>query len=85
VQIEQARRGIDVANDRLRVSQEARRLAQENDDLTRKSFQEGRGTSLELITAAAALREADIDLVLREFDVVQAKVSAVLAVSTCSY
>ena len=85
IEVSQARRGIGVAEDRAKVSAEARKLAEDQDTLTRKAFQEGRGTSLELITSAQALRNAEIELVLRQFDVVQARVSAVLAESTCSY
>lgn len=85
IEIAQSRRGIGVAEERAKVAQEGRKLAEETDTLTRRAFQEGRGTSLELITAAQALREAEINLVLRQFDVVQARVQAVLAESTCRF
>src|SRR5207253_778824 len=71
VELEQAKRGVSVAEERRAVAEEARKLAGETDDLVRRSFQEGRGTSLELVTAASGLREAEIALALREFDVVQ--------------
>jgi outer membrane protein TolC len=85
VQVTQARRGVTVAEDRRRVATSARDLAAETDRLTRLAYQEGRGTSLELITAAQALREGEIQLALREFEVVKARVLAVLALATCPW
>jgi len=85
VEITRARRGVTVASDRRRVAAAARDLAAETDRLTRTAYQEGRGTSLELVTAAQALREAEIQLALRDFDLVQARVAAVLALATCPW
>ncbi len=85
VQIEQARRAVGVAEERRRVAAETRDLAAENDRLTRISYLEGRGTSLELVDAARVLREAEIQLALREFELVKARVAAVLALATCPW
>jgi outer membrane protein TolC len=85
IQVEQARRGVTVAQNSLRVASAARDLAAETDRLTRLSYQEGRGTSLELISAAQALRESEIQLALREFELVKARVLAVLALASCPW
>ena len=85
IQIAQARRGVTVAEDRQRVAGAARDLAAETDRLTRLAYQEGRGTSLELITAAQSLRESEIQLALREFELVKARVLAVLALASCPW
>jgi len=85
IQIEQARRGVTVAEDRRRVASSARDLAAETDRLTRTAYQEGRGTSLELVTAAQALRESEIQLALRDFELVKARVAAVLALASCPW
>ncbi len=85
VEIEQARRGVAVADDRRRVAANARDLALQVDKLTRAAYVEGHGTSLELVAAAQALREAEIELALRDFDLVRARVVAVLVKSTCGY
>lgn len=85
IQIVQARRGVTVAEERRRVAGGARDLAAENDRLTRAAYLEGRGTSLELVAAAQALREAEIQLALRDFEVVKARVLAVLALATCPW
>jgi outer membrane protein TolC len=85
VEIEQARRGVAVAEDRRRVAASSRDLAAETDRLQQIAYREGRGTSLELVTAAQALREAEINLALRDFDVVKARVLAVLALASCPW
>ena len=85
IQVEQARRGVTVAEASLRVATAGRDLAAETDRLVRLSYQEGRGTSLELITAAQALRESEIQLALREFELVKSRVLAVLALATCPW
>ncbi|MBS2015160.1 MAG: TolC family protein [Deltaproteobacteria bacterium] len=85
IEITQARRAVQVAEDRRRVAASARDLALEADRLTRTAFTEGRGTSLELVTAAQALRESEIQLALRDFDLVKARVAAVLALASCPW
>jgi len=85
VQVEQARRSVTVAEASEMVARNARTLAAENDRLTRTGYIEGQGTSLELVTAAAALREAEITLALRQFDLVKARVTAILALANCPW
>lgn len=85
IQVAQAKRGVTVAEDRQRVAGAARDLSAETDRLTRLAYQEGRGTSLELITAAQSLRESEIQLALREFELVKARVLAVLALASCPW
>jgi outer membrane protein TolC len=85
VQVEQARRSVTVAEAAEMVAKNARVLAAENDRLTRTGYIEGQGTSLELVTAASALREAEITLALRQFDLVKARVTAILALANCPW
>ncbi len=85
VEVTQARRSVGVAEDSRRVAAATRDLAAENDRLTRAAYLEGRGTSLELVTAAQALREAEIQLAVRDFNLVKARVAAILALSTCAW
>lgn len=85
IQITQAQRGVKVADDRRAVAVQTRDLAAENDRLTRTAYLEGRGTSLELVTAAQALREAEIQLALREFELVKARVLAILSLASCPW
>jgi multidrug efflux system outer membrane protein len=85
IEIAQARRGVAVAEESAKVSSTARDLAIETDRLTRISYTEGRGTSLELIAAAQALRQAEIELALKDFNVVQSRILAVLALASCPW
>jgi outer membrane protein TolC len=85
IQVEQARRDVGVAEQSRKVAEDARALAAETDRLTRTGYMEGQGTSLELVIAAAALREADITLALRDFDLVKARVLAILSLANCPW
>jgi outer membrane protein TolC len=85
VQLEQARRNVDVTEQSRKVAADARALSAETDRLVRTGYMEGQGTSLELVTAAAQLRQAEINLALKEFDVVRARVLAVLSLATCPW
>jgi outer membrane protein TolC len=85
VQLEQARRNVEVAEQSRKVAADAQALAAETDRLVRTGYMEGQGTSLDLVLAAAALRQADITLALREFDVVKARILVILSLATCPW
>lgn len=85
IEVAQARRGVEVAEALLQTAKAARDLAEHTDELTRRSFQAGRATSLELVQSAAALREADVTLAAREFQWVQARLDAFLTEATCNW
>ncbi|MCP3143020.1 TolC family protein [Pyxidicoccus xibeiensis] len=85
VEVAQARRGVEVASAARDIASRERELAEENDRLTRRSFEVGTGTSLELIQTAAALRQAELQLVVREFELEQARVGAFLAEASCEW
>ncbi len=85
IEITQARRAVEVAESSRAVALRSRDLAAETDRLVRVGYHEGRGTSLELVTAATTLRQSEITLALREFDVVKARVAAVISLSRCDY
>jgi outer membrane protein TolC len=83
IEVEQARRSITVAEAALDVARQAEKLAAEVDRLTQTAYRAGQGTSLELVIAAAALRQADVELALREFEVVRARLVALFALARC--
>lgn len=85
VQVTQAERGIEVAEQSRRVSEQARDLARETERLSRIAFQAGSGTSLNLIESGRRLREAETQLALAEFNVVQARMAALLAMAHCAF
>lgn len=85
VEIAQARRSVEVAEALVEASRAARDLARETDRLTRRAFEVGRGTSLELVQSAVVLRQAELALALREFELVQARIDAFLTVARCNW
>ena len=85
IQVVQTQREVQVAEQARKVAADARALAAETDRLTQIGYLEGQGTSLELVTAASALRDAEINLALRDFDVVRARVLAILALANCPF
>jgi outer membrane protein TolC len=84
VDLVQARRNVNVAEESRRVSEEVRQLAFEVDRLTRAAYQTGKGTSLDLITSASALRQAELDLAVDELGLVQARIASLLTLADCS-
>jgi len=85
IQVEQAQRQLVVAQDADKVATEQRDLAAQNDKMTQTAYIAGQGTSLELVTASEAHRQAEINLALQDFNVVKARILAVLALATCTW
>ncbi len=85
IQVQQAQRGLLVAQDTAKVAREQRDLAAENDRMTQTAYSAGQGTSLELVTASEAHRQAELNLALQEFGVVKARLLAILALATCPW
>jgi outer membrane protein TolC len=84
-EVARTRRGVEVAEALVRTAAEARSLAEQTDQLTRRSFEIGRSGSLELVQSAAALRQAELALALREFELVQARLDAFLTEARCDW
>jgi outer membrane protein TolC len=85
IQIEQTQRQLIVAETSDRVARDQRDLAARNDQMTQTAYMVGQGTSLELVTASEAHRQAELNLALQDFGVVRARVLAVLALATCPW
>jgi outer membrane protein TolC len=85
IQVAQAQRLLVVAQDSDRVAREQRDLAAQNDMMTQAAYAAGQGTSLELVTASEAHRQAELNLALQDFGVVKARILAVLALATCPW
>jgi outer membrane protein TolC len=83
VEATQALRSISVAEQARQQSEKARDLARENARLSQVAFDAGTVTSFELIEAARRQRETELDLAVREFDLVKARIAALLAASYC--
>lgn len=83
LEVVQADRSIAVAQANLEVAARSREIARESARLARVAFVNGSGTSFDLVDAARRLREADIDLTIKEFEVIRAQITALLARATC--
>ncbi len=85
VEVARARRGVSVAEALARTAQSARDKAAQLDQLTRRAFEVGSGSSLELVQSAALLRQADVTLATRELELVQARLDAFLTEASCNW
>jgi outer membrane protein TolC len=85
IQVQQAQRQLVVAEVSDKVAREQRDLAARNDLMTQTAYMAGQGTSLELVTASEAHRQAELNLALQDFGVVKARLLAVLALATCPW
>jgi outer membrane protein, multidrug efflux system len=83
VQVKQASRAVEVAMSRLSVSAKSRDIAAESARLARVAFMSGSGTSFDLVDTARRQREAEIDLAIKEFEVVRAQIASFLAEANC--
>jgi outer membrane protein TolC len=83
IQVRQAYRNVQVAKTQLEVSQQTRDAARRFARLSRIKFESGTGTSFDLVDALRSLREAELDVTLREFELLQAEIGALLALATC--
>ncbi len=80
-----AARAINVDTAARDVAKQQRDLAARIDQRTREGYVNGVGTSLDLVTSAQALRPAEINLVLLDFQLAQARAGAVLVNAECVY
>jgi multidrug efflux system outer membrane protein len=81
----QAARSVGVFDASRKVAQEQRDLASRIDQRIREGYAQGAGTSLDLVISAQSLRQAEINLVLLEVQVAEARVNAVLSNAECVY
>jgi outer membrane protein, multidrug efflux system len=79
-----ANRGVSVAEEERAVSTEARDLAVETERLARLNYQLGPGTSLDLVTAAQQRRQAEIQLAVKDYGIVGARIGALLTSARCA-
>jgi outer membrane protein TolC len=80
-----ARRAVSVLERTRDVAREQRDLAARIDARVRDGYTKGLGTSLDLVISAQALRQAEIDLAILEFQVDDARANAVLVDAECVY
>jgi multidrug efflux system outer membrane protein len=82
-QVAQAFRAVHVAETNLGISSRAREIAAETARLARIQFMSGTGTSFDLVDRATRLAVAEQDLAAKQFEVLRARVAALLALASC--
>lgn len=83
LEITQANRAIEVADQSRMASESSRNLAKETSRLTQIAYEAGTATSFELVDASRRQRETELDLVVKEFELLRAKIAALLAAAVC--
>jgi len=85
VAITRATRAVAVTESARAVARQQRDLARSIDARIRSGYAGGLGTSLDLVTSAQSLRQAENRLAQLELDVAKARAGAVLARAECMY
>ncbi|HEY1087122.1 MAG TPA: TolC family protein, partial [Archangium sp.] len=85
LEVAQAQRQVGVAEQLVAAARGARDEAAQLDALTRRAFEVGRGSSLELVQSAGVLRQADVVLATREFELVQARLDVLMTEARCDW
>jgi multidrug efflux system outer membrane protein len=83
LEVAQSTRAVQVARTNLTVATRARDIAAETARLAKIAFMNGSGTSFDLVDTARTLRQAELDLAVKEFEVLRAEVTAFLALASC--
>jgi outer membrane protein TolC len=80
----QSLRAVEVAKQNLEVFTKSREIAAETARLAKVAFINGSGTSFDLVDTAGRQRQAEIDLTVKEFELLRARVAAFLALASCN-
>lgn len=83
IEVTQAFRTVRTSEANLAVAARTRDISAETARLTKISYLNGSGTSFDLVDSARRQREAEVDYTIKEFDVLRAKIAALLALATC--
>jgi outer membrane protein TolC len=83
LEVQRATRAVRVAQTTLQVSTKTRDLAQETARLAQVAFLNGSGTSFDLVDTERQHREAELDLAIKELEVLRAGIAALLAQANC--
>ncbi len=83
LEVTQAMRAVKSSEATLVVAARTREIAAETARLSKVAYLNGSGTSFDLVDNARRLREAELDYTIKEFDVLRAKIAALLALASC--
>ncbi len=79
----QAVRAVQVAESQLAVSNTSRDVALENARIAQLRFLNGTGTSFDMTETQGAARRAALDVTVKEFQLLRARIAAFLAMASC--
>lgn len=83
LEVQRANRAVRVAQTTLQVSTKTRDLAKETARLAQVAFLNGSGTSFDLVDTERQHREAELDLAIKELEVLRAGIASLLAQANC--
>lgn len=85
VEVSQAQRASDVAQQSVAIAEDARAVAERIDQSTRAMYADGLGTSLELVNSAQELRRTRLSAIQARFELARARSAQILALAECQY
>jgi len=83
VEVRKAERLVTKVNQALGIAREKQESAQKAARLAEFKFTSGSGSAFDLVDAVRSQREAELDVIVKEFQLVRAQVAAFLALATC--
>jgi outer membrane protein TolC len=83
VEVDRAVRNIEVAEAQLEVAGKTAEITRQSAKFAQITFLNGTGTSFDMVDTARNQRQAEIDVAIREFELLQAKITAFLAMASC--
>jgi outer membrane protein TolC len=84
VEVDRAVRNIEVAKAQLEVAAKTAEITRQSARFAQITFLNGTGTSFDMVDTARNQRQAEIDVAIKEFELLQAKITAFLAMASCS-
>lgn len=84
VEVDRAVRNIEVAKAQLEVATKTAEITRQSAKFAQITFLNGTGTSFDMVDTARNQRQAEIDVAIKEFELLQAKITAFLAMASCS-
>lgn len=82
-EVRQAERGVDVALGSLEVARTKRSASVRSAELSRLKFVNGTGSSFDMVDTVRSAREAELDVTVKEFQLLRAQIGAFLALASC--
>lgn len=83
IEVRRAIRAVTVAENALQVSETASRVAEKSAELAKAKLLLGSGSSFDVVDTQRTRREAELDVTVREFELLRSKIQAFLVLASC--